>query len=80
MAGSRAKKTRKDAEIDEYLQSDIVDTKPEVFWQKHNTMFPKVVKLPKQYLAIPARSGSVERLFSIAGPDQLHSLQKCWRA
>lgn len=40
---------------------------PLKFWQKKSGEFPILSRLAKRYLAFPATSGSVERLFSISG-------------
>ena len=56
-------------EVEEYLnvsrQGEADD--PLVFWKKNSSRFPTLSLLAKQYLAFPATSGSVERLFSVAG-------------
>jgi hAT family C-terminal dimerisation region len=40
------------------------------FWRRQEHLFPVLSKLARTYLAIPASSGSVERLFSISGALQ----------
>lgn len=37
------------------------------FWKKHSSKFPTISSFAATYLTIPASSGSVERLFSVAG-------------
>lgn len=37
------------------------------YWMKHQNIYPKLAKLAKKYLAIPATSTKVERLFSELG-------------
>jgi len=39
----------------------------EVFWAKSGDAYPRLIKLARTFLSIPASSGSVERLFSVAG-------------
>jgi hypothetical protein len=41
------------------------------WWKVHAHMFPNLSKMARQYLAMPASSAGVERLFSAAG--RLHS-------
>ena len=43
------------------------DDDPLQFWKEHQTSYPTLAKLAACYLAIPASSGPVERLFSIGG-------------
>ena len=37
------------------------------WWKRHEQRLPKLAQLAKKYLAVPATTGSVERLFSTAG-------------
>ncbi len=37
------------------------------WWKKHSGMFPNLSKMARQFLALPASSVGVERLFSAAG-------------
>lgn len=37
------------------------------WWKSHAKMFPNLSKMARQYLALPASSAGVERLFSAAG-------------
>jgi hypothetical protein len=41
------------------------------WWKTHSHMFPNLSKMARQYLAMPASSAGVERLFSAAG--RMHS-------
>ena len=43
------------------------DVLPGEFWAKSAHTYPQLVKLARTFLSIPASSGSVERLFSVAG-------------
>jgi hypothetical protein len=56
-------------EVDRYLElpreDDHVD--PLKFWVDQKNRYPTLAKLSLVYLSMPATSGSVERLFSIAG-------------
>ena len=47
-------------------ECDILD-----WWKTHAHMFPNLSKMSRQYLALPASSAGVERLFSAAG--RMHS-------
>ena len=38
-----------------------------MWWKEHATRFPYLSQLARRYLAMPATSASVERLFSVAG-------------
>ena len=37
------------------------------WWKAHQSLFPNLAKMARQYLALPASSAGVERLFSSAG-------------
>jgi len=56
-------------EVDEYLKYPIQcsDSSPLGFWKENEKKFPTLAALARFYLAIPATSGSIERLFSVAG-------------
>ena len=56
-------------EITNYLSLPIaLETEnPLTWWQSQLQMFPKLSKIVRKYLAIPATSVSSERLFSDAG-------------
>jgi len=45
------------------------DVQPEVYWAKMSSTntYPRLAKLARTLLSIPASSGSVERLFSVSG-------------
>ena len=44
------------------------EANPLQFWKENTSMYPPAMsKLAKRYLSVPASSGPVERLFSIAG-------------
>jgi len=57
------------AEVYRNLKQDLLEEfqSPLVYWRKHKKLFPYLSKLAKSYLALPATTGSAERLFSIAG-------------
>jgi hypothetical protein len=40
---------------------------PDVYWAKMNKTYPRLAKLARTLLSIPASSASVERLFSVSG-------------
>ena len=66
-------------ELDAYIglpQVNHVDRNGEevdvlLWWKEHAHMFPNLSKMARQYLAMPASSAGVERLFSAAG--RMHS-------
>ncbi|ODM90229.1 Zinc finger BED domain-containing protein 4 [Orchesella cincta] len=70
-------KKKKLDEIEIYLGSDCIgDTEsPLVYWKRNEEVFPVLSALAKKYLAVPATSASVERLFSVAG-----AIIRAWRA
>lgn len=55
-------------ELDEYFNTEILkeNESPLQFWQRNESRFPILSSFASIYLAIPATSGSVERLFSVA--------------
>ena len=73
--------------IDEDKNEDILD-----FWYKHRDVYPSLVSIAREILAIPASNTEVERLFSAAkftvsdrctslGTEELNkliSIQKNW--
>ena len=56
-------------EIASYLSvpCEDMDYDPLVFWNTNGTQYPTLSKMARKYLAVPASSAPVERLFSIAG-------------
>ena len=58
-----------EAEVTDYLCKPCLseDCDPLEFWKEQRHTYPTLQKLAKQYLSIPASSGPVERLFSVAG-------------
>lgn len=55
-------------EVSQYLIEPCVDgIDPLKYWKQNIDKFPALAKLARTYLAIPATSAPVERLFSIAG-------------
>lgn len=68
-------KRNKLSEIDifvEACESTIIPEEDEEtatlnFWKTHHARMPKLSLIARKFLAIPASTGSVERLFSIAG-------------
>ena len=64
-----------DTEVDAYLAlpqvsrlaSNGEETNILNWWKNHSGMFPNLSKMARQYLAMPASSAGVERLFSAAG-------------
>ncbi|XP_052123535.1 uncharacterized protein LOC127749443 [Frankliniella occidentalis] len=69
MAGPRDDEEHPD-EVEAYLEASfpLVEGKDVLkFWEKEAHRFPKLAKLAKEVLCIPASSASSERAFSIAG-------------
>jgi hypothetical protein len=56
-------------EVAEYFKISLSKKSacPLAFWKAEQTRFPILAELAKIYLGMPASSGNVERLFSIAG-------------
>ena len=60
-------------ELEDYLAEECIDDEafpkfcPLGYWKTNEHKFPKLAKLAKVYLAIPASSAESERVFSIAG-------------
>lgn len=58
-------------EVDTYLALPQVSKLPGddilTWWKSHAGMFPNLARMARQYLALPASSAGVERLFSAAG-------------
>jgi hypothetical protein len=63
------------SEVDQYLLlpqlSDGMAFDLLAWWKKHSTMWPNLSRMARQYLALPATSSDVKRLFSSGG--QMHS-------
>jgi hAT family C-terminal dimerisation region len=60
---------RQKDEIQEYLSLPNLEetANPLVFWREQENNLPILSRLARRFLAVPAISGSVERVFSIAG-------------
>ena len=56
-------------ELEKYLAMSLEDTDIVLldWWKNHEYRFPKLAKMAKQYLAAPASTAGVERVFSAAG-------------
>ncbi|CAG7826673.1 unnamed protein product, partial [Allacma fusca] len=54
------------SEFEQYLEENLLPSKDDIlnFWRLKENQFPFLASAAKLYLAIPASSGSVERLFS----------------
>ena len=67
--------TSEASEVDQYLllpqvlEGMAFDL--QAWWKKHRTMWPKLSRMVRQYLALSATSAGAERLFSNGG--QMHS-------
>ncbi|CAG2185495.1 unnamed protein product [Mytilus edulis] len=59
------------SEMDDYLSDNCIDMSkdPLLYWHSNCQRLPRLAKLAVQYLAIPATSAPVERLFSTAGKN-----------
>ncbi|XP_041847936.1 zinc finger BED domain-containing protein 4-like [Melanotaenia boesemani] len=58
-----------DEEVRDYLQTPQIPTmqNPLQWWAQNVDRFPRLAKLCKRYLAVPATSTPSERIFSLAG-------------
>ena len=57
-------------ELEEYLSAPLetdIDLDLLAYWKLKESMWPKLAKMVKQYLSMPASSAGVERVFSAAG-------------
>ncbi|KAI2646520.1 E3 SUMO-protein ligase ZBED1 [Labeo rohita] len=77
-------------ELQSYLQSSYLDSEgdPLKWWKEHEKIYPRLSKVAKKYLCIPATSSPSERAFSSGGnvvtclrsslkPDQVDRLMQC---
>ena len=58
----------------ESMQTNVIE-----WWRQHRTVFPNLSGMARQYLATPATSAGVERLFSAAGltfGDLAHAMKE----
>ena len=55
-----------ESELNAYtrVQQVPLDTDPLMWWKQHVQEFPRLARMVRQYLAVPATSVSPERLFS----------------
>ena len=58
-----------ETEVNAYMRVQQVtnDTDPLMWWKEHQQEFPRLSRMPRQYLSVPASSVSPERLFSSVG-------------
>jgi len=49
------------------VQQVPLDTDPLMWWKQHVQEFPRLARMARQHLAVPATSASPERLFSSVG-------------
>ena len=58
-----------ESELDDYFIKHTIpdDSDPLSFWKDNESIYPNLAELANKYLAIPASSARVERLFSIGG-------------
>jgi len=57
------------AELEGYMNMPNIERHKNLFiwWKQHESSFPRILQLAKQYLSMPASSVCSERLFSEAG-------------
>ena len=58
-----------ETELNAYMRVQQVanDTDPLMWWKQHQQEFPRLSRMTRQYLSVPASSASPERLFSSVG-------------
>ena len=58
-----------ETELNAYMRVQQVakDTDPLMWWKQHQQEFPRLARMTRQYLAVPASSASLERPFSSVG-------------
>ena len=58
-----------ETELNAYMRVQQVanDTDPLMWWKQHQEEFPRLARMVRQYLAVPASSVSPERLFRSVG-------------
>ncbi|KAL3995876.1 N-acetyltransferase 8 [Sarotherodon galilaeus] len=58
-----------EAELNSYLLTPVIDGEddPLTWWKVHNIHFPRLCKMARKYLCVPATSAPSERLFSTGG-------------
>ena len=58
-----------ETELNAYMrvQQVVNDTDPLMWWKQHQQEFPRLSRMTRQYLTVPASSESPERLFSSVG-------------
>ena len=58
-----------ETELNAYMRVQQVanDTDPLMWWKQHQEEFPRLSRMTRQYLTVPASSASPERLFSSVG-------------
>ena len=58
-----------ETELNAYMRVQQVanDTDPLMWWKQHQQEFPRLARMVRQYLSVPASSASPERLFSSVG-------------
>ncbi len=50
-----------------YTNAVKLEDNPSQWWKQHGHLFPTLSRLARRYLATPATSAPVKRLFSVAG-------------
>ncbi len=58
-----------ETELNSYtrVQQVTLDTDPLMWWNQHVQVFPRLTRMVRQHLTVPATSASPERLFSSLG-------------
>jgi hypothetical protein len=67
--GAASTNTDSESELQSYLDEPTLDEKsnPLHYWKANEAKYPKLAKQAQRYLAIPASSAPVERMFSVGG-------------
>lgn len=64
--GLKRRRVQKESEVERYLAAPTVDAGEDIlkWWSRHSDIYPSLARLARDYLAIPATSAPVERVFS----------------
>ena len=85
--GVREAQPREVTELDHYLAGSVADANTDIlkWWSQHASTYPRLARVARDYLAIPASSVPAERVFSGGsdmithkqGPLHEHTIQDC---
>lgn len=64
--GLKRRRIQKESEVERYLTAPTADKEEDVlkWWSRHSDIYPNLARVARDYLAIPATSAPVERVFS----------------